>query len=241
MIALIGLVIDENVLIYVPELTRENLADGRGDGDEIAYSVKPLLCLEGRRVQIEERFARQGDARTSAFVERDRVANERTNPPSRPICVTTPTLLGSKACTDATRTDGRELVERDLFAGSMLHDREVAACILRIVRVAGPYGNHLVEPVAEERVDLELVETVAVVAEARRYLFGQSPMVGQFHRRCSGRPKLEVGGRGRPAREAYRNRCAKEPQAGMHGSKPSGRTARSNRLVKSSQPAMITG
>src|SRR3546814_18892414 len=71
--------------------------------------------------------------------------------------------------------DLHDIVEGHLLAPAMLHDREVPAIIIGIVGVARPDRHLPADPVADQRIHLDLVQPVAFVAEPGNDLFRKAP------------------------------------------------------------------
>src|SRR4029079_19718191 len=111
-------------------------------------------------VQIEEGFAGERDPGMSPPVERDGVANEGAHSPARAVGVAAPALLGAEPRAKLAGTDRNDVIERDLLAGPVLHRRDAAAAVWRVMRVSCPDGHRPVQFVAEQRIDLVLVQAV---------------------------------------------------------------------------------
>src|SRR5690348_5849481 len=108
-VALVRLAVDENVLVHITELAGKMFADGRRERDEVAHSVESRLGLETRRIEIEKRFAGEGDSGTAVWVERQSVTDEGAHPPAGPVRIASPPLFEADACAQLAAEKGREI------------------------------------------------------------------------------------------------------------------------------------
>src|SRR4029079_10186124 len=129
--------------------------------------------LEGCRIEVEERLARQVERGLPG--DRPGIFGVGPQAPAGAVDMFAPALLEANPAIELAGAKPGETIEGDLLACAMLHEGEGARRILRVVGVSGRQGHDLVEPVAEEAVDLELVEAVAVIARRNRCLPRHAP------------------------------------------------------------------
>jgi len=177
MVVIVAAAAHKAVLVEILELRgRMPVKFGR-DPDKVAHPLLALDSLEAGCVQVDEAFVTEDQRGSAPGSEGSAVPDVRPQS-TRAICNSvTPSLFQPHPTRNGTTQKAYEIVKRYLLTGALLHDREGAAVVLRVVSVPGPSRYFAGDPVANQRVALDFVEAVAHLAKADHELLRRTPVI----------------------------------------------------------------
>src|SRR5690606_33806615 len=158
----------------------------------VAHPVIAGRRLEAGAAQGDEALMAEAERGLAVRAHRQRIFRIGAHAPARAVGALAPALAAAQAEAHRPAAHLGDSVEPHVPAEAVLHHSAGAAIILRIVRIARPDGDHVVDLVAEQHVVLDLVEALLGVAEPYGHFLGEAPVVAQLHARAALEPELLV-------------------------------------------------